>query len=112
MSADLTMIQGDTSTFALTLVDEAGDPLDLTDCALYVTVGDYFTKSIGDGVTVDADPTTGLASVTIEPTDTEDLAVSGRLRTDYAVRVVLADDSVKTPIRGRFAIIPVPVPVT
>jgi hypothetical protein len=109
---DLTLIQGDTQAFDLTLVDEAGDPFDLTDCAVYFTVGDYFTKTDTDGIAVDVDPTTGLATVTIAAADTADLTVYGRLATTYAVRVVLADDMVKTPLRGRFAIIPVPVPIT
>ena len=108
---DLAIIAGDTASFALTLVDEAGDPFDLTDCALYFTVGDYFTKTDADGITVNVDPTTGLATVTIAAADTADLPINGRLATTYAVRVVLADDTVKTPLRGRFAILPVPAPI-
>lgn len=114
---DLTMIRGDDESFELTLVDDAGDPFDLTDCALYFTVGDLFTKSIGAGITVDPDgdpapdPTTGVAVISVAAADTADLP-DRRVAYDYAVVVVTDTDLTKTPVRGRFIVVPTPAPIT
>ena len=113
---DLAMIRGDDEAFDLTLVDDAGDPFDLTDCELYFTVGTLFTKTVGAGITVDPDgtpapdPTTGLARIAIVPADTEDMP-DRPITYDYVVRVVLDDATIKTALRGRFMVVPVPLPV-
>jgi hypothetical protein len=113
VSENLSMIRGDDETLSMALVDGDGEPFDLTDCTLYFTVGDHFTKTseLDGGITVDPDPTTGLASIAIAAADTDDFPDT-RYATPYAVRVVRADDTIKTPIRGLFIVIPVPEPVT
>lgn len=101
---DLAMIRGDTNEFELTLTDNAGDPFDLTDADITMTVGDLFTKTIGSGITVSA-PLTGVASIVVGPEDTEG-APDVRVAYSYDVQVTLADGRIKTPVRGRFVVVP------
>lgn len=101
---DLSLIRGDSSELSLTLTDNAGDPYDLTDATVIMTVDDLFEKSIGSGITVD-DPTSGVAAITVDPADTED-APDARCAYRYDVQVTLSDGSIKTPVRGLFVVIP------
>ena len=100
----LVMTRGDTRTFTVTMTDSAGDPYDLTDADVAFTVGDLFDKSVGDGIAVD-DPESGVAVITVGPTDTES-ASDTRRAYHYDVQVTLSDGSVKTPLRGLFVVTP------
>ena len=104
MRKQLTMTRGDTRTFTVTVTNDAGAPLDLTSASLDFTVCDLFDKSLGDGIAVDT-PATGVAVITVDPADTED---SGDRRRSYPydLQVTLADGSIKTPLSGRFVVIP------
>jgi hypothetical protein len=107
----LSIHRGDTETFTITLTDGAGDPLDLTGLAITFTakrrVSDadedaVIQKTDVDGIVVDADPTSGIAVLTIEPADTADLEDLRTLHWDVQV-----DDGVggvRTPLLGRLAI--------
>jgi hypothetical protein len=106
----LSMTRGDTQTFTLTLVDGSGDPLDLTDVALTFTAKRRYSdsdddavirKTVDDGIVVDEDPTTGLATVTIDPPDTSSLTARSLV---WDIQV--DDGDVRTPLSGRLAIQP------
>lgn len=101
---DLSVIRGDTHQFTLTLVDNVGDPYDLTSAELVMTVGDLFSKSEGDGITV-SDPTGGIAEIVIDGDDT-DGAPDHRCAYPYDIQVTLAGGPVKTPVRGLFIVVP------
>lgn len=101
---NLVVVRGDSQTFELTFTDDDGDPLDLTDGAVVMTVEELFTKSVGDGITVSA-PLTGVATVAVAPADTADCP-DYRQGYRYDVQVTLASGVVKTPIRGRFVVLP------
>lgn len=102
----LSMIRGDSVAFAVELTDGDGLPLDLTDLALTFTAkrrvsdGDaraIIQKTVAEGITVDDDPTLGLATLTIGPTDTEGLA--DRLLY-WDIQVDDGSGDVKTPLSG------------
>jgi hypothetical protein len=108
----LSMIRGDRREFAITLTDDdTGDALDLTTMTLVFTAKRRPTdtdaqaiiaKTEGAGITIDADPTTGLATLEIEPEDTEDL---DDLRTLYwDLQVDNGAGDVRTPLSGRLAL--------
>ena len=99
----ITMIRGDTRVFTVTMTNDAGAPLDLTDAEIAFTVDDLFDKSLGDGIAV-ADPETGIATITIDPADTS--SSDARRAYSYDVQVTLEDGSVKTPLRGQFVVTP------
>lgn len=104
MRQDITAIRGDTVALSVTVTDSAGLAYDLTGAAVVMTVGDLFSKSVGDGITVAA-PATGVASIAVDPADTQD-APDQRVAYPYDVQITLADGSVKTPIRGQFIVLP------
>lgn len=116
---DLSMIRGDDGTFELSLFSSDGDPLDLTDATdITFTVGydPLFSKALGSGVAIGdvesgsgSDPLDGIIEVTVDAADTEGLPAFPRSY-DYAVRVTWADGTVATKAKGRFHIIPTPVP--
>lgn len=130
----LTMTRGDRATFDITLTDKDGDPLDLTDVHLTFTArravwtGAYdsdnvwgVTKSVEtiektevDGIEVNADPKTGLATLTLDPADTEDFTddvITGPFDWDVEVRTDAGD--VGTPLAGVLVIRPdITLPVT
>jgi hypothetical protein len=114
---NLAVVRGDDGTFDITLLDSAGDQLDLTNADdVTFTVGDLFSKSIGSGVEIDPDgdspgpdPTSGLIRVTIDAADTEGLAGT-HLIYPYAVRVTWDTGTVATRLRGLLHIAPTPLP--
>jgi hypothetical protein len=93
MSADLSVIRGDSVTLTATLVDSLGAAYDLTGADLTFTVDGLFEKSLGAGITV------------VDPDDT-DGAPNTRYAYRYDLQVTLADASVKTPLRGLFIVVP------
>lgn len=120
----LTMTRGDRKAFVLTFLTGAGTALDLTDATLTFTAkrsvwrGAYdaddvwglaktalsIAKTETDGIVVDDDPKTGLATLTLEPEDTEDLTdddITGAFDWDVEVRTT---DDVDTPLRGQLVI--------
>lgn len=104
MRENIVVTRGDSREFNVTFTDSAGDPYDLTDAGITFTVGNLITKTLGDGIAV-SDPQTGVATITLEPEDTEG-ASDSRTSYPYDVEIVLADGRVKTPIRGRFIVVP------
>lgn len=81
MTQRLTLYRGDSDTLNVTATDK-GDPLDLTDTDLRFTAkrglndGDddaIIVKTLADGITV-TDALGGLASIAIDPEDTDGLA--------------------------------------
>jgi hypothetical protein len=104
MSADLSVIRGDSVTLTATLVDSLGAAYDLTGADLTFTVDGLFEKSLGAGITV-ADPLDGVAEIAVDPDDT-DGAPNTRYAYRYDLQVTLADASVKTPLRGLFIVVP------
>jgi hypothetical protein len=101
---NVTAIRGDSQTYDLDFVDANGDPIDLTDCDIWFTVEDLFEKRLGTGIT-SASPLTGVATVTVDPADTEDCP-DYRVRYRYDAQLELIDGSIKTPIRGWFTVLP------
>jgi hypothetical protein len=101
---NLSVIRGDSETFTLILTDEDEEPLDLTDADLRFTVEGLLTKNLGDGIVVD-DPLTGAGVITIDAGDTAS-APGRRTAYRYDLQVTLSDDTVKTPVRGLFVVLP------
>jgi hypothetical protein len=105
MREDITVIRGDSVTLVVTVTDAAGLAYDLTGAAVAFTVGTIgIEKTVGAGITVST-PATGVASIAVGPTDTED-APDQRTAYPYDVQITLADGSAKTPIRGLFIVLP------
>jgi hypothetical protein len=100
----ITMMRGDTRSLTVTVLDDDGDPYDLTGVGVQFTVDALFDKSVGDGVAV-ATPASGVAVVTVNPVDTAD-APDRRRAYRYDVQLTLADGSVRTPIHGLFVVRP------
>jgi len=80
--------RGDTQTFDIAATEPDGDPFDLTDVELQFTVkrgfddsdaDAVFSKTIGSGITLDADPATGLATLVVDGDDTSDLMAPASL---------------------------------
>jgi hypothetical protein len=103
MWAPVVMVRGDTRTFTIALTDADGVAIDLTDAAVAFSVSGAFTKTTGDGVVV-SDPTSGIALVTVEPADTD--WMRGRSARRFDVQVTMSDGSIRTPISGRFVVLP------
>jgi hypothetical protein len=103
MWAPVVMVRGDTRIFTIALTDAGGAAIDLTDTDVWFSVSGAFTKTLGDGVAI-TDPTSGIALVTVEPADTE--AMRGRTVRRFDVQLKLSDGSIRTPIRGRFVVLP------
>lgn len=109
----LSITRGDRATFDLAITDlDTGDPVDLTAMTLRFTakrrltdldVDAVISKTEGDGITVGADPTLGLATLVIDAADTEDIDAPRTLRWDVQVETDAGD--VRTPLRGRLAIL-------
>lgn len=106
MNQNLVMVRGDDKTLTLTVRHGAeGTVYDLTDAAVTFTVdGLNISKTIGNGITVET-PTSGVAVIEIDPADTA-AAPDGRGEYNFDVQLVLADGSVKTPIRGKLIVLP------
>ena len=107
----LTMDRGDRRSFDIALTRPDGTPLDLTALSLTFTAKRRLSdsddqaviqKTADAGIVVDADPTTGLAVLTLEPEDTELLTDLRTLRWDIQVDDGAGD--VRTPLKGKLAI--------
>lgn len=107
----LSMTQGDKHTFDVALTDAAGAPLDLTSVDITFTAKRRLSdadadaliqKTTASGITVDADPTTGLATLVIDAADTVGLASGPALFWDLQIDDGAGD--VRTPLSGRLAI--------
>jgi hypothetical protein len=102
----LTIRRGDSYPIPFTLVDAAGAALDLTDCAVVLTVNsleappDDTTELCQVAGVLADDPTTGGVSFT--PT-TADTAVPGEYH--YDIQVTEAAGHVRTPITSTLTIL-------
>jgi len=105
----LTMLRGETVTFALALTDGDDVPLDLAGKGLTFTAnrgGTTITKTIGAGITVTDEPG-GLVEIEIEPDDTSDF--EDRIVLAWNLSVTIGAD-VYTPLTGNLEIYPLVVP--
>lgn len=102
--------RGDTERYDITLLDPAGDPLDLdTLSEIWFTINDdqrvpLVEKTMtGGGITItDADE--GTAQITLDPEDTDDFP---NRRASYAYDVqVRSNGDIATAIRGRIRVSP------
>lgn len=101
----LSITRGDTRVYSITLTDADSEPLDLTGVSVTFTAkrsqldsdeDAIISKAVGSGIAVD-DPETGIAVLTLDPEDTEDLPAR-TLRLFYDVQVVDAAGVVVTPL--------------
>lgn len=104
-------VRGDDEEYDITLVDEAGQPLDLDDLdEMWFTVHDTDNSDLlqktrtGGGIVV-TDAAAGEATISITPADTEDLP-SRALSLAYDVQVRDSTGVISTPIRGRLRVSP------
>ena len=111
MYVSLQMDRGDDRAFVLSLVED-GAALDLTGADVRITAkrsrGDsdddaILVATVGDGITVDADPTSGVATWSIAADDTSTL--EGLVRLPFDVQVTRGG-STRTVLRGRLTIDP------
>jgi hypothetical protein len=107
MSDLLVMYRGDTFTFTQSVVDAAGEPIDLTGAMVTFTVKRKFNDLLPfiqydtlDGVTVDDSDVT----VTIQPTDTAMLTGTERFVWDIEVIYGSGDEVTYTPMVGRLVV--------
>ena len=108
----LSIVRGDTKAFTLTLTDvDTGDPLLLTGLDLTFSVkyrladtqeDALIVKTSGDGIVVAGDPALGIATLTLEPDDTNGLTNVRTLVWDVQVEDGL---EVRTPLMGTFYLI-------
>ena len=95
---NITMVRGDTLSFGLEIEDQDGDPVVLDSaffsCKSNKTDYEYvFQKSLGDGITVDAD---GNYIVRVAPSDTAD-ADAGQYFYDFQIGI---NDDIYTILLG------------
>ncbi len=107
MSELLVMYRGDTFTFTRTVVDAAGEPIDLTNAWVTFTAKRKYNDLVPfieydnlDGVTVDQSDVT----VTIQPSDTAMLRSTERFLWDLRVLYGSGDEIVATPLLGRLVV--------
>jgi hypothetical protein len=107
----LNIRRGDTATFTIALTDSEGAPLDLTGLELTFTAKSRLhdadedalvVKTVGEGIEVDEDPTTGIATLTILPEDTLDFVDAYRLVWD--LQVDNGAGEIRTPLTGRLVV--------
>ncbi len=108
MSELLQMMRGDTFAFTRTVVDAAGQPVDLTMSDVVFTARRRFrdpaflVKTVDNGgISLGGSGDTGEVTVTIDPEDTADLTFTERFVWD-----IQYDDisSIATPFIGRLVI--------
>jgi hypothetical protein len=100
----IAMTRGDSRTLTFTVLDAAGDPVDLTDGEAWMTVEGLFEKSVGSGITL-TDPTDGVLEVEIDEADT-DGSSNWREAHRYDVQVRTASGETRTPFKGLFVVWP------
>jgi len=97
---DIQAYRGDDFEIAITVLDSAGDPFDLTDCTLLIDVKDSIDNAatanesnalISKTQACTDDPTSGVQSVSFIPTDTESLEANHT----YAIGVKLISSAGK-----------------
>lgn len=90
MSAkDITVVQGDTHKFNVTVTDENGSAFDLTSYTMTFTAKKSITDTTAaiTSTGVISNPTTGIGLITLTPTDT-DIEVN-----DYHYQIEISDGS-------------------
>lgn len=102
MSIDLTIVRGDTRTYDLSLVYADATVPDLAGATVDFIVDGLFRADASDVI---VDESSGEATVTVNPTDTED-SPNRRTSYRYNVQVTTADGTVLTTQRGLFAVLP------
>jgi hypothetical protein len=107
MSDLLVMFRGDSFSFTRTVLDQAGEPIDLTDAWVTFTAKRKYNDVIPfiqydtlDGVSVD----TSEVTVTIQPADTAALRSTERFVWDIEVLYGSGDEITFTPIAGRLVV--------
>lgn len=107
MAIDHEMVQGDTVALDFSIVDAAGDAVDLTGATVRwqmsrsVQATAILSKSVGSGITV-TNAAGGLFTVDLAPADTVDLAGTFY----YEAEIIDASDNVSTVRTGQIKILP------
>jgi hypothetical protein len=111
----LVMTRGDKIAFTASMTDGTGvNPADLTGITITFTAKRRKTdtdaqaiivRSTADGIVTDYDPTTGTATITLDPEDTELLTAHVVARSLYwDVQIDDMAGDVRTPLKGLLAI--------
>lgn len=108
----LSMTRGDRQAFAIAITDSDAAPVNLTGIGVTFTAKRRPTDLDADaviqkstsagGVEIDADPTTGLATLTIEASDTAGLTFTRSLYWD--IQIDDGEGDVRTPLSGLLSI--------
>lgn len=104
---NITLYAGEIKTVSVTVTDlNAGAVEDLTSATISWKVKSGTTtalsKTVGSGITLDSDPTTGVFTISLQAADTSSL--SGTY--SHEARVTLSDGTVATLFTGQFRVIP------
>lgn len=86
MATDLTIYEGEDKTWLVTILDSAGDPVDITGYTFLFVVKSNICDADADAIikkeiTSHQDPTNGVTQIPINEADTENL--SGKYTYDY-----------------------------
>jgi len=110
MSYKIKMYKGDNEDIEITLVDENGDPIDLTGSSITFTVKENVADEEpviqrkneaagGDDSQIEmTDPANGIFEIHIIPENTSSLTAKGYA---YDIQVILSSGKVKTVIKDR-----------
>ena len=116
LGMNLRMIREDDFVFSAIVIDENGDPEDLTDCVLTLrakwNVRDADASSVfvctsdpANGIVINPPATDGNFTVTIASSKTTALPLY-RVFLTYQIRLVRADASIKTILKGTLIVAP------
>ena len=108
MSADFTMYSGDTKLLEITVLDQDGDPVDLTGATVKWQMAKKVTsdtpvlsKEIGSGVVI-MNPTAGRFDISLQPADTA--AIKGAYY--HEAEITESGGDVATVLAGTITILP------
>jgi hypothetical protein len=104
---DIEVYAGEIRTIVVTITnnnDRAVEDLTGASVSWKVKSGSttHISKSVGSGITLASDPTTGVCSIALQASDTSSLSGSY----SHEVRVTLADGTIATTTVGRFIVRP------
>lgn len=114
-TTNFSMFAGDDKTLQVTVTDEDGDPVNLTaasikwQCARSLGKASAISKTAtsGGGITITG-AATGDFEVTLDDTDTEDLAGTYQ----HEAEVTFSDGTISTVLSGTMKVIPVVIQAT
>lgn len=101
---NIVLVQGDSLAFEVTLLDEAGAPVDISSWELSARIGSRSNPALVTGaVTLVGDGTDGKLLIEFNPSDTS--ALKPNAQYSYQLRVDDTGDLVKTPLRGLITVV-------